>query len=186
MSYDRYGEHGGRGYENTRQGAYGRTQSYDGRGYQDRGAEPHGYGREHERGYEQHRGGYDRGGDDYGMGMSRGELREFIVQVLREQTEEMFAEQGFYRGGKGGRGGHDDELHERYKEVLEELREIPSAMEATKQFSKHFEGLTEEDRKVLTQLIQRPPLKKMAQNAGVSPEKFWQLKHELMYKLKRQ
>lgn len=177
MSYDEYrGGYDRSGYENTRSGAYGRTQSYDGRGYADRGAEHHGY-----RGGDRVHAGRAEYSPHEDMGMSRGELRNFIVQVIREQAEEMFAEQGFYRGEKSGH----DELHARYKDALESLREIPSAMEATKQFGKYFEGLTEEDKKVLTQLVQRPPLKKMAASAGVSPEKFWKIKHELQYKLKQ-
>lgn len=177
MSYDDYrGGYDRGGYENTRNGAYGRTQSYDGRGYADRGAELHGY-----HGGDRVHAGRSEYASHGDIGMSRGELRNFIVQVMREQAEEMFAEQGFYRSEKSGH----DELHARYKEALESLREIPSAMEATKQFSKYFEGLTEEDKKVLTQLVQRPPLKKMAASAGVSPEKFWEIKHELQYKLKQ-
>ena len=171
MSYDNFRGYERTGYENTRNGAYGRTQSRDGRGYADRTAEPYGY-----------RGGeHIHAGHAEELSMSRSELRDFIVQVIREQAEEMFAEQGFYRDDKHN---HDNELHMRYKEALEELREIPSSIEASKQLGKYFENLTEEERKVLIQLIQRSPLKKMAASAGVSPEKFWQIKHELQYKLK--
>lgn len=167
MSYDDYR---GRGYEDVRRGAYGRTQSHDGRGYDDRGAEPYGYRGEH---------GH-RSDESWGQsGMSRSELRAFIMEVMREQADAMFAEQGYHRGTDG----HGSELRHRYKEVLEKLREIPSAMEAVKQFNKYFENLTEEDRKVLTQLIQRPPLKKQAAAAGVSPERFCEVDDELPYKL---
>lgn len=162
--YDDYN----RRYDNVRQGAYGRTQTHDGRGYSDRGIEP--YREPSMRHYEHERGGYSD--------MSRGELRAFIMEVMREQADEMFAEQGYYRGEQGG------DQHKRFKEALEKLREIPSIMEATKHFPKYFEGLTEEERKVLTQLAQKPSLKKQAQSAGMTPERFCQLKHELMYKLK--
>ena len=168
MSYDDYR---GRGYEDVRRGAYGRTQSHDGHGYEDRGAEPYGYRGEH----------VHRSGESWGQsGMSLSELRAFIVKVMREQADEMFAEQGYHRGTDG----HGSELHHRYKEVLEELREIPSAVEAVKKFGMYFDGLSEEERKVLTQLVQRTPLKKMSASAGVSPERFREIKHELMYKLK--
>lgn len=167
--YDDYN----RRYDNVRQGAYGRTQSRDGRGYTDRGIEP----------YPDERGRYERSRGGYGEEprMSHSELREFIIDVIREQADEMFAEQGYYRGGE-----HGSDQHKRYKEVLETLREIPSAMEAVKHFGKYFEGLTEEERKVLTQLVQRPSMKKSAQSAGIPLERFCQLKHELMYKLKQQ
>jgi hypothetical protein len=112
------------------------------------------------------------------------ELKIVIEEVVREQTERMLAGQGYYPAAGGNE--HGGELHHRYKEVLEKLREIPSAMEAVKQFGKYFDDLSEEERKVLTQLIQRPTIKKQAAAAGVSPERFMQLKHELQYKLKEQ
>lgn len=113
------------------------------------------------------------------------ELRLVIEYVVRDQTERMLAEQG-YIPAEGSKGGHGSELHHRYKEVLEKLREIPSAMEAVKHFGKYFDDLSEEERKVLTQLIQRPTVKKQAAAAGVSPERFYEIKHELQYKLKEQ
>lgn len=107
------------------------------------------------------------------------ELKIVILEVVKEQADSMLAGQGYYPE----HGVHGGELHHRYKEVLDKLREIPSAMEAVKQFNKYFENLTEEDRKVLTQLIQRPPLKKQAAAAGVSPERFCEVDDELPYKL---
>ncbi len=172
--YDDYRQ---RGYEDVRQGAYGRArQPQYGDRYENRtGAEDYS------------RSGSGRGDDfrdvlreaAYGRGEIPEELKIVILEVVKEQADSMLAGQGYYPE----HGGHGGELHHRYKEVLDKLREIPSAMEAVKQFNKYFENLTEEDRKVLTQLIQRPPLKKQAAAAGVSPERFCEVDAELPYKL---
>lgn len=180
--YDDYRQ---RGYEDVRQGAYGRArQPQYGDRYENRtGAED--YSRS---------GSWQRHGNEssdlwdilreaaHGRRPIPEELRIVIEDVVRDQTERMLAEQG-YIPAEGSKGGHGSEQRHRYKEVLEKLREIPSAMEAVKQFNKYFENLTEEDRKVLTQLIQRPPLKKQAAAAGVSPERFCEVDDELPYKL---
>ena len=182
--YDDYRQHG-RG-ENVRQGAYGSArQSQYGDRYENRTGSA-----DYRRGHEWHG---EQGGDfwevlresAHGHRPIPEELRIIIEDVVRDQTERMLAEQGFYPA-EGKRHDHDSELHHRYKEVLEKLREIPSAMEATKHFSKYFDDLSDEERKVLTQLVQKPSMKKQAASAGVSPERFYELKHELQYKLKEQ
>lgn len=175
--YDDYRQ---RGYEDVRQGAYGRArqQQYGDR-YEDRTGAAH-----YSRGREQSGDFWDVLREAaHGHRPIPEELRLVIEDVVREQTERMLAEQG-YIPADGGKGGHDSELHHKYKEVLEKLREIPSAMEAVKHFSKYFDDLSDEERKVLTQLVQRPSIKKQAASAGVSPERFWEIKHELQYKLK--
>lgn len=176
--YDDYRQYRGQGSENVRQGAYGRVrQPGYGERYEDR------------TGHEDYRRGGGSRGDDfrdvlreaaYGRGEIPEELKIVILEVVKEQADSMLAGQGYYPE----HGGHGGEQHHHYKEVLEKLREIPSAMEATKQFNKYFDNLTEEERKVLTQLIQRPTIKKQAAAAGVSPERFYEIKHELQYKLK--
>lgn len=182
--YDDYRQ---RGREDIRQGAYGRArQPQYGDRYENRpGAE------DYSRGGSWQRHGSEQSSDlwdvlreaAHGRRAIPEELRLVIEDVVRDQTERMLAEQG-YIPAEGGKGGSEGELHRRYKEVLEELREIPSAMEAVKKLGTYFEALSEEERKVLTQLVQRAPLKKMSASAGVSPERFCEIKHELMYKLK--
>ena len=176
-----------RGYEDVRQGAYGRArQPQYGDRYENRtGAE------DYSRSGSWQRHGGEQSNDlwdilreaAHGRRPIPEELRIVIEDVVRDQTERMLAEQG-YIPVEGSKGSHGSEQHHRYKEVLEKLREIPSAMEAVKHFSKYFEDLNEEERKVLTQLIQRPTIKKQAAAAGVSPERFYEIKHELQYKLK--
>ena len=184
--YDDYRQ---RGYEDVRQGAYGRArQPQYGDRYENRPV-----AEDYSRSGSRQRHGVEQGGDFWdvlreaasGRRPIPEELRLVIEDVVRDQTERMLAEQG-YIPAEGSKGGHGSELHHRYKEVLEKLREIPSAMEAVKHFGKYFDDLSEEERKVLTQLIQRPTIKKQAAAAGVSPERFMQLKHELQYKLKEQ
>lgn len=184
--YDDYRQ---RGYEDVRQGAYGRArQPQYGERYENRPVSE-----DYSRSGSRQRHGDEPSGDfwdvlreaAHGHRPIPEELRLVIEDVVRDQTERMLAEQG-YIPAEGSKGGHGSELHRRYKDVLEKLREIPSAMEAVKHFGKYFDDLSEEERKVLTQLIQRPTVKKQAAAAGVSPERFYEIKHELQYKLKEQ
>lgn len=178
--YDDYRQHGRGQYEDIRQGAYGRSrQPQYGDRHEDRAGAT-----DYSRGHEW------QGGEFWGILREAAhgrrpipeELRIVIEEVFRDQTERMLAEQGYIpSSGMHGKGG---ELHYHFKDVLEKLREIPSFMEAVKQFPKYFDDLNEEERKVLTQLVQRPTIKKQAAAAGVSPERFYEIKHELQYKLK--
>ena len=69
--------------------------------------------------------------------------------------------------------------------MLEELRDVPQVTEAVKRASQHFENLTDEDRKVLQQILNRPSYKRMAQMVNMTPERFMEVKRELEWKLKQ-
>lgn len=107
------------------------------------------------------------------------ELKQVILGVVGEQANGMLAQYGYTQ--QGG----DHELHHRYKETLEELRDVPNVVEAVKRASQHFDNLTDEDKKVLQQILNRPSYKKMAQMVNMSPERFMEVKRGLEYKLKR-
>lgn len=106
------------------------------------------------------------------------EIRAVILGVVGEQANGMLAQYGYQQ--QGGNPEH----HHRYKETLEELRDIPQVTEAVKRASQHFENLTDEDRKVLQQILNRPSYKKMAQMVNMTPERFMEVKRELEWKLK--
>lgn len=106
------------------------------------------------------------------------ELRAVILGVVGEQANGMLAQYGYTQMGGG------DEHHHRYKEALEELRDIPNVVEAVKRAGQYFTDLTDEDKKVLQQILNRPSYKKMAQLANLAPERFMEVKRGLEYKLK--
>lgn len=108
------------------------------------------------------------------------ELKQIIIGVVGEQANGMLAEYGYTQ-----QGGMPDS-HARYKETLEELRGIPNVTEAVKKASQKFEGLTEEDRKVLQQILNRPSYRKMASMVNMPLERFMSVKHGLEHKLKQQ
>lgn len=154
----------------------------------------------HPFGFQQH--GYGQGGKGYGeqvdfMGeireMAHGrkpipeELKAVICAVTREETDRMLGQYGYTQGDhSGGHSGvHDSEHHRRYKETLEELRDVHNVTEAVKRATQHFDDLTEEDKKVLHQILNRPSYKKMAQMVNMTPERFMEVKRELERKLKR-
>lgn len=91
----------------------------------------------------------------------------------------MLAQYGYSQQGSG----YDDH-HRRYKETLEELRDVPNVTEAVKKAAQHFENLTDEDRKVLQQILNRPSYKKMAQMVNMPVDRFLEVKHSLEQKLK--
>lgn len=107
------------------------------------------------------------------------ELRAVILGIVGEQANGMLAQYGYQQ--QGG----DPEHHHRYKETLEELRDIPQVTEAVKRAGQYFENLTDEDKKVLQQILNRPSYKKMAQMVNMTPERFMEVKHGLEWKLKR-
>lgn len=107
------------------------------------------------------------------------EIRAVILGVVGEQANGMLAQYGYQQ--QGGNPEH----HHRYKEVLEELRDVPQVTEAVKRASQHFENLTDEDRKVLQQILNRPSYKRMAQMVNMTPERFMEVKRELEWKLKQ-
>ena len=108
------------------------------------------------------------------------EFKAVVCAIMKEQTDNMLGHYGYTQQG----GGSDSEHHHRYKETLEELRDVPNVMEAVKRAGQHFEGLTEDDKKVLQQILNRPSYKKMAQMVNMSPERFMEVKRGLEHKLK--
>ena len=152
--------------------------------------------------YSLHHSGYGQGGKGYGeqvdfMGeireMAHGrkpipdELKAVVCAITKEQTDRMLGQYGYTQSGHSGEhsGVHDSEHHHRYKEALEELRDIPNVTEAVKRAGQYFDDLTDEDRKVLQQILNRPSYKKMAQMVNLSPDRFMEVKRELERKLKR-
>lgn len=108
------------------------------------------------------------------------ELRQVILGVVGEQANGMLAQYGYSQ-----QGGYDGDQHHRYKETLEELRDVPNVTEAVKRAGQHFENLTDEDKKVLQQILSRPSYKKMAAITNIPLERFMQIKRDLEHKLKR-
>ena len=106
------------------------------------------------------------------------ELRAVILGVVGEQANGMLAQYGYQQQG-------DPERHRRYKKTLEDLREITSVAEAVKRAEQYFNNLTDDHKKVLRQILNRPSYKRMAQMENMSPERFMELKSELesIYKL---
>lgn len=68
------------------------------------------------------------------------ELKAIICAVVKEQTDSMLGQYGYTQ--HGGQQGGNPEHHHRYKETLEELRDVPQVTEAVKRASQHFENLT--------------------------------------------
>lgn len=111
------------------------------------------------------------------------ELKQVILGIVGEQANGMLAQYGYTQQG-GGEWGNDPGRHHRYKEVLEELRDVPNVIEAEKKFDQFFSDLSPEDRKVLKQLINRPSTKKLAQMVNMTPDRFMEVKRSLEHKLK--
>ena len=105
------------------------------------------------------------------------ELKAVILGIVGEQANGMLAQYGYTQQGGG-------DQHHRYKEVLEELRDVPNIIEAEKKFDQYFVDLTPEDRKVLKQKVNRPSNKKLAQLSNIPLERFLEIDHELQYKVK--
>jgi hypothetical protein len=150
----------------------------------------------HPFGFQQH--GYAQGGKSYGeqgdfmveiSEMAHGrkpipeELKAVICAVTREETDRMIEQYGYTQSAH--ESGHDSERHRRYKKTLEELREITSVTEAVKRAEQYFNNLTDDHKKVLHQILNRPSYKRMAQMVNMSPERFMELNSELesIYKL---
>lgn len=88
-------------------------------------------------------------------------------------------EQGYYQQGSM----QDDPRRRRFKEALEDLRDLPTA-EAQRRMPVMFPNLDEECRRVLSVLVSENSKKKLAQKANVPLERFMQIKHELAEKMK--
>lgn len=148
--------------------------------------------------YSLHHSGYGQGEKCYGeqcscmheiIEMAHGrkpipeELKAVVCAITKEQTDRMLEQYGYTQSAH--EGGHDSEHHRRYKAALEELRDIPNVTEAVKRASQFFDDLTEEDKKVLQQILNRPSYKKMAQMVNMPPERFMEVKRDLERKHKR-
>lgn len=116
----------------------------------------------------------------YGETSCPEELKQVILGVVGEQANGMLAQYGYTQ--QGGQYGGDQ--HHRYKEALEELRDITNLADAEKKFDNYFIDLTTDDRKVLKQLVNRPSIKRLSQMAGMPPERFMEIKRGLEHKLK--
>ena len=116
----------------------------------------------------------------YGRKPISEELKAVVCAIMKQQADNMLGEYGYTQHG----GQHGSEHHHRYKETLEELRDVPNVTEAVKRAGQYFDDLTDEDRKVLQQILNRPSYKKMAQMANMPPERFMEVKRGLEHKLK--
>ena len=95
---------------------------------------------------------------------------------MADEVEDMMAEKGFVPGAAG-------ERHAAYKAVMEKLRNMPH-LEAERHFERYFHDLTPDDRAVLSQLITRPSLQRMADAVRMPVDKFAEIKKSLEFKLK--
>ena len=116
----------------------------------------------------------------YGRKAIPEEFKAVVCSIMKEQTDNMLGQYGYTQQSSE----HGSEHHHRYKETLEELRDVPNVIEAVKRAGQHFEGLTEDDKKVLQQILNRPSYKKMAQMVNMPPERFMEIKRGLEAKLK--
>lgn len=175
--YPQNGGYGGQPYPQG--GGYGQPPSA--MGFHSQGG--HMGGQQHQYGRSQHQNGEHESVLAFFRSVALGErpcpeeLRAVILGVVGEQANGMLAQYGYTQQGGG-------DQHHRYKEVLEELRDVPNLIEAEKKFDQYFTDLTPEERKVLKQLVNRPGIKKLAQMTNVTPERFMEIKHGLQYKLK--
>lgn len=104
-------------------------------------------------------------------------IRDVIKEVVGDEVEGMLAAQGYARHDTDD---HDDAdaLHERYKAVEEQLRNMPH-MEAVRQIDRYFRDLTPEARAVLVQQLTIPSIARRAEATHISPDKYRELKDEL-------
>lgn len=183
-----YGQQGGYG---SQQGGYGGHGGYGPQHGMPYGANERGHGWGQGGGYEgvqAQRGGHGGHGGQYGELLYSPEFADAVMRVCRERMDEVLAEQGYFPAGMqgagfGGQGGYDHERHRRFKEALEELRDLPTA-EAQRRMPVMFPGMDEEEKRVLSVLVSESSKKKLAQKANMQPEKFMHVKHALEEKLR--
>lgn len=180
-------------YNNQYQGGYGQQYpqgGYGGAQYPQHGGQFHsqgGYGGQHQYGRPQQSGEHESVLAFF-RAVAQGErpcpeeIKAVILGVVGEQANGMLAQYGYTQ--QGGEWGNDPGRHHRYKEVLEELRDVPNVIEAEKKFDQFFTDLSPEDRKVLKQLVNRPSVKKLAQMVNMTPDRFVEVKRSLEHKLK--
>lgn len=135
-----------------------------------------GYGYQH--GYsEPHKGSQDGFAAElrdmaYGRKPIPEEFKAVVCAIVKEQTDSMLGQYGY---SQHGHGHHDDSDLQRYEETLEELREVPNVTEAMKRSGQYFDDLTDEDKKVLQQILNRPSNKQMAKMANMQHERFMEI-----------
>ncbi|MBR4007841.1 hypothetical protein [Fibrobacter sp.] len=192
MNYNRQYQTPGYGPQYPQNGGYGGQQYPQGGGY---GQPPSAMGFHSQGGHMGTQYGQPRSNNDdhekvlaffrsvaYGEQPCPEELKQVILGVVGEQANGMLAQYGYTQ--QGGEWGNDPARHHRYKEVLEELRDVPNVIEAEKKFDHYFSDLSPEDKKVLKQLINRPSTKKLAQMVNMQPDRFMEVKRSLEHKLK--
>lgn len=114
---------------------------------------------------------------------------EAVMRVCNEKMEEVLARQGYFPAGMQGAGygayspGYDMDKHRRFKEVMEDIREAPSA-DAPRLIEQRFANISPEERKLLMVLASECSKTKLASKAGMPLERFMELKHGLEHKLK--
>lgn len=175
-----YGQFNGNGQHMTQQGPQGGW----GGGQMPYGANERGHGWGGQSGpYEGQRGG--SGGGMWAELLWSHDFADAVKRVCREEMNGVLAQQGYYPGGgQGQQGEHGSELHRRWKETLDEIRDAPTA-EQHKLVEQRFEGLTPEERKLLmAALAPECSTRKLAAKAGLPVDRFVELKHGLKYKLR--
>lgn len=116
----------------------------------------------------------------YGRKAIPEEFKAVVCSIMKEQTDNMLGQYGYTQQGSE----HGSEHHHRYKETLEELRDVPSIVDAEKKFDHYFSDLTSEDKKVLKAEVNRPSMKKLAQMSNMTLDRFMEVKRGLEHKLK--
>ena len=145
-------------------GHHGGHSQHGGYGYQG------GYGEQHH--------GYQRDFAEelrdmaYGRKPISEELKAVVCAIMKQQADNMLGQYGY---SQHGQGHHDDSDLQRYEETLEELREVPNVTEAMKRSGQYFDDLTDEDKKVLQQILNRPSNKQMAKMANMQHERFMEI-----------
>lgn len=105
-------------------------------------------------------------------------VRDVVKMVVGQDVDAVMAEHGYEHDERKA-----DDKHAEYKAVMEKLRNMPH-MEAMRQLDRYFIGLTPEDRSVISQLLTRPSIHRMAEAARMSADDFADIKKTLQTKLK--
>ena len=109
------------------------------------------------------------------------ELEQIILFVVQKQMDEKLREQGYHH--EDSDGDADYKRHRRFKEVVEELRELPSQA-VDGRILERFGNLNDAEHKVLKVLSQERSKAKMAECASMTLPRFMEIKHALEKKVK--
>lgn len=111
------------------------------------------------------------------------EVPDDMAKAMCVMVAEAVKEHGF--NTENGTGyGHDEEEHERYKEAIERLREA-SPNEKQKLMKELFEDdLTPDEQKVLRVMSEQKSYKRIAQEQGMTLDRFKEAKKNLKHKRK--